>query len=226
MPNPIPPNDAGAPEHPHPEHPQVAPDHYLKASYDTKERFVSYWHQIDELRALGPASVLEVGIGNGFVSSYLRARGLAVTTLDFDERLEPDVVGSVLEMPFEDGAFSAVACFEVLEHLPYDQFAPALREMRRVAAEHVVLSLPNAKKVYRFELEMRHVLEVRALIPRPRLALPEHTFDGEHYWEIGTAGHAEDEVRRVIERAGFAVERAYRVFEFPYHHFFVLRCAA
>ena len=29
--------------------PQVKPDHYYKITYDTKERFCSYWHQIHEV---------------------------------------------------------------------------------------------------------------------------------------------------------------------------------
>ena len=46
---------------------QVAPDHYFNKSYDTKERFISYWRQINEIIKLGPNRVLEIGIGNGFV---------------------------------------------------------------------------------------------------------------------------------------------------------------
>jgi hypothetical protein len=51
--------------------PQVEPAHYLK-SYDTKGRFISYWHQIDEIFKLSPENVLEIGIGNRFVSDYLK----------------------------------------------------------------------------------------------------------------------------------------------------------
>ncbi len=62
--------------------PQVKRDHSYKITYDTKERFCSYWCQIHEVLSLNPGEVLEVGIGNGFVSRYLRDRGVNVITLD------------------------------------------------------------------------------------------------------------------------------------------------
>jgi len=66
--------------------PQVEPDHYYNIIYDTKERFCSYWHQIQEVLLLKPSEVLEIGIGNGFVSRYLKERGINVTTLDIDKK--------------------------------------------------------------------------------------------------------------------------------------------
>jgi len=47
--------------------PQVNRAHYLKG-YDTKQRFASYWHQINEMLELAPDNTLEIGIGNSFVS--------------------------------------------------------------------------------------------------------------------------------------------------------------
>lgn len=29
--------------------PRVEPNHYFDKSYDTKERFISYWHQVNEI---------------------------------------------------------------------------------------------------------------------------------------------------------------------------------
>ena len=36
--------------------------------YDQKPRWISYWHQIDEVLRLAPQTVLEIGIGNQWVS--------------------------------------------------------------------------------------------------------------------------------------------------------------
>jgi len=113
--------------------PQVDPDHYFKPSYDSKGRFISYWHQINELIKLKPTSILEIGIGNGLVANYLKQRGYNLTTMDIDPRLNPDKVGSVTNIPFPDESFEVVACFEVLEHLPYEQFSKALSEIHRVS---------------------------------------------------------------------------------------------
>jgi len=84
--------------------PEVDPAHYYEANYNTKGRFCSYWHQIQELVSLKPANILEIGVGNGLVCNYLKQRGFKVTTLDIDERLNPDQVGSVLAIPFPEGS--------------------------------------------------------------------------------------------------------------------------
>ena len=61
------------------------------------------------------------------------------------------------------------------------------------------------------------------LIPLPRLKPPKHEFNGEHYWEIGKVGYPLSKITKDIERAGFNIERTYRVFENPYQRFFILR---
>ena len=118
-------------------------NHYYATNYDNKEQFFSYWHQIDEILSLNAEEVLEIGKGNGFVSNYLLGRGKKLFTLDINKGLIPDVVGTVREMPFCSETFDVVACYEVLEHLPYDFFCDALKELYRVSRSHVILSLPD-----------------------------------------------------------------------------------
>ena len=207
---------------------QVEPAHYQHAGYDTLARFASYWHQIDEVRRLEPESVLEVGVGNGFVADYLRKRGLAVTTLDIDGRLRPDVVGTLHALPFKGGAFEVVACFEVLEHLPYEELPRGLAELARVARRSIVLSIPDGSDAGWVDLRLgafRRVRSFRRLFTLPRLR-PRATprTPGEHHWEINIRGYPLRRVVADLERGtGFELVRAYRSFQNPYHRFFVLR---
>lgn len=202
--------------------PQVNPEHYFSKNYDSKERFISYWHQIDEIISLAPESILEIGIGNGFVADYLDHRDLKVTTMDIDPNLKPDIAGSVLTLPFFEKAFEVVACFEVLEHLPYEDFYRALNEIHRVSRKYAVLSLPDVTRTYRLHLQLPKIGQIKRLISWPRQKPYNHTFDGEHYWEIGKAGYQLQQVLAEITRAGFTIKNTYQVFEFPYHRFFVL----
>lgn len=197
-------------------------DHYLLETYDTKGRFISYWHQINEILALKPGNVLEVGLGNGFIAEYLKKRGVNVTTLDIVGELKPDVVGSVLSMPFAEGMFDIVVCYEVLEHLPYGDFAGALAEIRRVSRRHVVLSLPDNTAVYRLDVELPWFGEIKKLISRPFPRLVRHDFDGVHYWVIGKAQYPLGRIESNIRNAGFKIKKTYRVFEFYGHRFFLL----
>src|SRR3954447_19676753 len=108
---------------------QVDSSLYWSREYNTKERFASFWHQIDETLRLSPATVLEVGPGSGFVTECLRRAGVTVTTLDIDATVRPDVVGSVADIPLPDDSVDVALASEVLEHLPFDQVEHALAEL-------------------------------------------------------------------------------------------------
>lgn len=102
---------------------------------------------------LSPTSVLDVGCGEGLVLRHLQPHigSIPCKALDLDpvevadaERNLPfcDVqVASAYEIPFEPESFDLVMCCEVLEHL--DDPARALAEVRRVAAHHVIISVPR-----------------------------------------------------------------------------------
>ena len=192
--------------------------------YDSKERFVSYWHQIDEILERAPRTVLEIGPGSGFTSAYLRQHGIDVSTLDVNESLKPDYVGSVIDLPFPDDSFDMVACFEVLEHLPYESLPAALASIRRVAARYSVISLPDRSRTARIHIDIPRLLRVRKLFAPPQFARPHSGYGGGHCWEIGRVGFPLKRVTRDIEAAGFVIESTFRVFENPFHRFFRLSC--
>jgi predicted SAM-dependent methyltransferase len=210
-------------EYPFRDQVQVSSSQYTTENYESKQRFISFWHQINEIQRLGVSSILEIGIGNGMVSTYIEQRGRRVYTLDIDIALEPQIVGSVESLPFAANSVDAIACYEVLEHLPFERFVPILREFHRVSRDHVIISLPDYERAYRFHIQLPRLGDVRLLIPVPRLRRPVHQFDGEHWWEIGKRGYALKTILAAIEESGFQVIETYRIFEHAYHHFFRLR---
>ena len=166
---------------------------------------------------------MEIRIGNGFVSKYLKERETEVTTLDIDKRLNPNIVGSLLELPCDDESFNVVTCYEVLEHLPYKDVSKALSEIYRVSNSHVILSIPDINRVYRLNVQIPKIGEIKRLIPFPSLEKPIHYFNGEHCWEIGKASYSLNRIIEDIKKAEFKIEKTYRVFEMPYHRFFILK---
>ncbi len=204
---------------------KVETGHYFSKSYDTKDRFISYWHQINEVIKLKPNMVLEVGIGNGFVSEYLKKEELNIVTLDIDCELGPNVAGSILSMPFINNSFDVAVCCQVLEHLPYDEFARALRELHFISKKYIVLSLPDHTPVYRINIELPKIKQIKKLIPHPFPRVTCHEYDGEHYWIIGKSKYPLKRIESDIIRTGFKIIKSYRVFEFYGHRFFIMEKA-
>ena len=198
------------------------PEDYFIPAYDTKGRFISYWYQINEILGREPRRVLEVGVGNKFVSGYLDSRGVEVVTVDIDERLEPDVTAPVTVIPFADASFDVVFCCQVLEHLPYENFRPALQELRRVASGIVLISLPDSRSYMKFTLQFSDWAATHRLLSHPRLKGRELSDAGEHHWEIGRRGYPLKRIKGDIRAAGLNTVRTHRIFENPYHHFFIL----
>lgn len=199
---------------------QVEPEHY-KHTYDSKRRFVSYWHQIKEIISLDPKNILEIGIGNGFVSRYLKQLGFTVTTVDFDARLKPDCVAKATALPFKDASFDVVASFEVLEHMPYEEALTSLREMQRISKRYVIVSTPDATRTYRIELQAPFLGNFKKLIHIPLLPREKSPVQ-QHHWEVGLKQYPLRRVADDFTSAGFIIEKTYQVFENHRHRFFIL----
>lgn len=106
----------------------------------------------DSLPSAAPASILEVGVGEGEVAARVRARYPAARFVAIDlpdpalaaawaEESLAGAFADISRLPFPDEAFDLVLGIEVLEHVP-DPPA-ALRELRRVASRDLVLSVPR-----------------------------------------------------------------------------------
>ena len=201
---------------------QVEQYHYFNEYYDTKEYFISYWQQINEIYKLNPNRVLEIGIGSGFISTYLKRRDINIKTLDFDRQLTPDIVGSVLNIPFKNNSFDIVACYEVLEHLPFDNVSKALIEIYRITKSSAILSLPDVYPKIRIHVQIPLIRIIKKIITLPKIKKETHTFNGQHYWELGKSGYSLKDITTKINKVGFKIDRTYRLFEHPYHRFFIL----
>lgn len=204
---------------------QIDPRHYDFARYVDIRRWASYWHQVQETLSLRPQSVLEIGVGTGLFRAILQTLHCPVESVDINAALRPDHVASVTALPLPDDSFSAVVAFQVLEHLPYEDFRASVSEMRRVAAEHVILSLPDARKLWRCSLDVG-AGERRLQMPEPRLRAPVHKGRGQHKWEIGKRGYPPERIAADLRACGLEVLKDFRAPENPYHHFFVCRKSA
>jgi len=202
---------------------QVSKNHYFENNYDDLKRFASYWHQINQIIKLNPKNILEIGPGNGFISDYLKKRDFNIKTLDIDKDLKPDKLGSVLNIPFDKNSFSLVACFELLEHIPYKKIPKALKEIQRVTKKYVVISIPDINTVLGVYLNIPKIGIIKKLIPLPFIKKGKHKFDGEHYWETGAKNYKLKDFKNKLKKANLTIIKTYRIFEHPFHRIFVLK---
>ncbi|MEI6970795.1 MAG: methyltransferase domain-containing protein [bacterium] len=198
---------------------------YFTQGYLNEGRFVDYHYAYRLAMDDRPSRVLEIGPGNGLLSWLLRKSGCNVTTLDIDPSVCPDVLGSVEAVPFRDSAFDAVVCVEVLEHLPLDSFAAAMKEIRRVTRRRCVLSLPHVGRYWMFLGQLPLVGNVCGSIHLPQLHPPDFTDHPEHYWSIGTRGASDRKIDRSLMAAGFIIRRSFRPLANKCHKFFLLEVA-
>ena len=132
--------------------------------------------------------ILDVGCGTGanllMLSKYGEAEGVDISedALAFcrDRGLDKVKLGAAEELPYEDGTFDLVTAFDVVEHM--DDDLAVMKEMRRVLRPggRVLLFVPTFMFLWGLQDDVSH--------HRRRYRLPELT--------------------RVLEQAGFQIERA------------------
>ncbi|MDE2071664.1 MAG: class I SAM-dependent methyltransferase [Patescibacteria group bacterium] len=204
-----------------PETPQVDKSHYRFGRYQFEGRFVSYYWQLYEVLSREPSSVLEVGVGDKVFGDFIKNNTrVSYTSVDVAADLAPDVVGSILTLPFADKTFDVACAFEVLEHLLFKDVERALSELLRVSKNYVVVSVPHFGPMLSlsFKIPFLPRVQLALKIPYPK----QHVFNGQHYWELGTRGYPASRLRGLM-RTHATLVKDYVPFNSAYHHFFILK---
>lgn len=124
------------------------------------------------LQAALPAStrrshptLLDVGSGEFGLSVFLR--GLSVVGSDLAPSQARNgrfrfVRSTATALPFRDGAFPAVSCIDVLEHLAPAHRAEAISECLRVASSIVLFAFPDGPKAHACDQAFQEACRVRS----------------------------------------------------------------
>lgn len=99
------------------------------------------------------STTLDVGCARGFLVEALVELGVDARGCDFSEYAINTAARGARgrlrwadlskRLPWDDGAFDLVTCFETLEHLPAESSAHAIAELARVSRGYVVASIPS-----------------------------------------------------------------------------------
>lgn len=111
---------------------------FIFYDYYKKNEQIRVQKTIDYLKAnSGP--FLDVGCCDKKISNAVGA-----LTVDVNKGLRPDILASVMWLPYKDCSFLTVSAFEVIEHVENDELA--LQELKRVSLNKVILSVPNSER--------------------------------------------------------------------------------
>jgi SAM-dependent methyltransferase len=160
---------------------------YFSDDYFSLSQLYAMTQQIHDIHKLQPKSILEIGIGNGFVSSFIKRAGYQVTTADINPALAPDICCPISELRkyVNQHEFDLVVCCEVLEHMPFEDFRANIETICEVG-NRLYMTLPNHNKSFGFggflKLPRIEPMFVNAYVDMPS----NRAVTEEHFWEVGS----------------------------------------
>jgi ubiquinone/menaquinone biosynthesis C-methylase UbiE len=188
-------------------------------------RFISYYYQVKFITDFNPGSVLEIGVGNKTLANYLKEHNVPIKTCDFDEKLNPDFVGDIRDLPIKDESFDVVCAFQIIEHIPFEEVGKALDELARVSKKHVIVSVPYTpvhfemiiRSTFTYRLFKKHMISLFFAIEKLSRFWK---YDGQHYWELGKKNFPRKMLRDLIKQKFRVIEE--KRIDLGYQYFFVL----
>ncbi|WP_109831253.1 class I SAM-dependent methyltransferase [Reichenbachiella versicolor] len=138
--------------------------------YDTNRRIEVIFKDFLGDENLTKQSLLDAGCGTGWFTKKAVERGAEVTTLDIAPKLvdisvnkspkAKGIVGSLLDLPFDDNSFSYVISSEVIEHTPnpYDATLEMIRVLK--PGGKICITAPNRTFWY-FSLKLAQTFNLR-----------------------------------------------------------------
>lgn len=162
-----------------------------------------YWHQQELISNYikKDDSILEIGVGSKFTSNYLKSRGYNITTIDIDKDKDPDIVANIVNHKF-DKKFDHILAFEIFEHIPFEDFKIALKNISNNCNKNLFISLPrNEKHWFRLSLDFKIFQIKNFQITTKRNKIKSKY----HYWEVDYKNHTKKNILRLFNESGFSL---------------------
>lgn len=216
----------------------TAKKHYLSGKYEDFNLWIDYWYQKKLLLETNPKNILEIGKGTGTLEIVMEKDGYNFSTLDIDKKLKPDFIGDIVKLPFKDNSYDTLCAFQVLEHIPFEEFETAIRELKRVSKKYIVISLPYASIYISIAIQVFYakifnnlfkILNIKPFEPSHiNISIPLFFLDKlgmikGHAWEMGRRKYPIRRIRSVINSTGLKIIKEESRIFYPYHRYFVLK---
>ena len=150
----------------------------------------AYWAQQNFMKDIIISiedEILEVGVGSGFCSNYLKSKGYSVTTLDIDENKNPDIVSNIAHYEFTTD-FDYILAYEVLEHIPFKYLKSILRKMRTNCRKGLFISIPEYYPIISsLKLKIPKMKRIEYSFLLPYLFPYRKKLGAHHHWEVNSS---------------------------------------
>ena len=183
---------------------------------ESKEHWLSYWHQLklmlESLEAKD--SMIELGIGSGFTSNYLRSKNIDVLTVDIDKNKSPDIVSDAISFKPKKN-YDHFCAFEVFEHMKFEEMENVLKNIKSKIDKNIFISVTIYKKTpINIELKFKSYWK-SITVKTPKTSI----IDPHHQWELNYKDITEEKLISVFEHHNFKLKNKSSFFRWRYFHF-------
>ncbi|MBK8985791.1 MAG: methyltransferase domain-containing protein [Chloroflexi bacterium] len=194
---------------------------YYSDHYFSYGQLWSFTEQIYHISQFKPQRLIEVGVGNGFVSGFFKTMGIHVKTFDINPNLFPDIVAPLHDLSdfVHSNEFDLISCCEVLEHIPFEEFENLIGQFSTLS-ERLFLTLPVHSKYIGFGGLIRLPKFLRWVGIWLRLPMKSRQLFDSHFWEIDYDDKtSKKEILGLLNKYYWKVETG--LFKAnPYHRYF------
>jgi len=169
------------------------------------DHWILYWHQLKLMEGVVEKddTVVEIGVGSGFLSNYLRSKGVQVITLDVDPNKAPDIFIDAVDF-YPKRSFDFLCAFEVFEHMEFHEMGQIIDNIGGKLKKGCFVSVPSLRKsLVRLDarLPIFHCIKFDITMPK-RTITSKH-----HHWELGFKNFDEARFLCEFETRGFLLRK-------------------
>ena len=208
--------------------PPINIQHYVSNEYLSKERFSSYCAILKMVLKHNYQSIADIGKGSGIMAALLTNFNIPVTTIDYADNLNPDIICDVRNLNQLKEQFDCVLCCQVLEHIPFDDFDKAVKSLIAISKKAVIITIPDRRYYLEtsFKIPGFNQKNVQINLPFP-IKRWNANKNPEHLWEMNQKPYTESAVCQLIDatcaRNNYQLAEHKRIDGNPTHHYFYLK---
>lgn len=200
----------------------------LEVAEFTKKLDLLNWNRyafiFKELFEIKPKSVMEIGPGEGTLRKLYSGFAEKYETLDVNKKLSPTYLGDVRDKKQELIArYDCVIAADILEHIPFGDLASAFGNINAYLKPSgtALITIPHRLHyIFIMTSLFGHTPLLLRFPTLKRLLRKKVNIDLDHEWEVGDGEHGPRDVEKVMEQAGFKIEKCQKL---AYVDFWTLR---